>query len=483
MTQTTKQRSAADMIVGYFRDFRVLRETRREYWGIQIINVLDCTFYFAMLTIATLFLSTDLKMSDEDAGYAVALFTSATILMLTVSGALTDWLGIRKGLRVSMISMLILRGAVLYVGLTPSLPNRGLIASALLLLMAPFMAGIQTIYQASCQRFTTKHSRGAGFNLWYLFMNIGAAAGGYAVDFVRLRIKVGNVHIFTLGVICAVLCFVCGELMIRCEEQLRGSDEEPEAKKAKPEKKSPLKILVDVVRQPAFLRLMVLIALVLGVRAVYTYMYLLMPKYWERTIGPEAQIGVLNMMNPIGIVIGIILFIPLVGRFKVFNLLVYGSMFSAIALFPMAVPWRLYGPDISQSHYYMAILCMFLLTVGEVLWSPKLYEYTAAIAPEGREGTYLGFSMIPWFLAKTLVSAFSGHMLAHWSPEKVVVNGVAIPLQQALIQGQVPYWHSPAAMWLILGLYALTGCIVAALLQGWLTQGARWKKESATQAH
>jgi MFS family permease len=479
MTQATKQRSAAGMIAGYFRDFGVLRETRREYWGIQIINVLDCTFYFAMLTIATLFLSTDLKMSDENAGYAVALFTSATILMLTISGSLTDWLGIRKGLRISMISMLILRAAVLYVGLTPSLPNRGIIVSALLLLMAPFMAGIQTIFQAACQRFTTKRSRGAGFNLWYLFMNIGAAAGGYAVDFVRLRIKVGNVHIFTLGVICAALCFVCGEFMIRREEQLRGSDEEPEAKETRREKKSPLKILIDVVRQPAFFRLMVLIALVLGVRAVYTYIYLLMPKYWERTIGPEAQIGVLNMINPIGIVIGIILFIPLVGRFKVFNLLVYGSMVSAFALFPLAVPWRIYGPDISQSHYYMAILCMILLTIGEVLWSPKLYEYTAAIAPEGQEGTYLGFSMIPWFLAKTLVSAFSGHMLAHWSPEKVMINGTAIPLQQALIQGQVSYWHTPAAMWLILGLYALAGCIAAAFFQGWLTQGARWKKESA----
>lgn len=470
------------MIAGYFRDFGVLRGTRLEYWGIQIINFLDCTFYFAMLTIATLFLSTDLKMSDEDAGYAVAVFTSATTLLLTVSGALTDWLGIRKGMRVSMISALILRAALLYVGLTPSLPNRGLIASALLLLMAPFMAGIQTIFQAACQRFTTKISRSAGFNLWYLFMNIGAAAGGAAIDIVRLRLKVGNVHIFTLGVISAVLCLLCNELMIRREEQLRGPDEEPETKEAKPEKKSPLKILIDVVRQPAFLRLIVLIALVLGVRAVYTYMYILMPKYWERTIGPDAQIGVLNMINPIGIVIGLILFIPLANRFKVFNLLVYGSMVSAVALFPLAVPWRLYGPDISQAHYIMAILSMILLTIGEVLWSPKLYEYTAAIAPEGQEGTYLGFSMIPWFLAKTLVSAFSGHMLTYWSPEKVVVEGAVVPLQQALIQGQVSYWQSPAAMWLILGLYALVGCIVAALLQGWLTQGAHWKKETVAQA-
>jgi MFS family permease len=483
MTETTARRSAGDMIVGYFRDFGILRETHREYWGIQIVNFLDCTFYFAMLTIATLFLSTDLKMNDANAGYAVALFTSATTLMLTVSGAMTDWLGIRKALRLSMISMLVLRAAVLFVGLTPSLPNRGLIAAVLLLLMAPFMAGIQTVFQASCQRFTTKRSRSAGFNLWYLFMNIGAAVGAYAVDAVRLHLKVGNVHIFTMGVACAVLCLIVGEWMIRREDQLRGADEEPEPQEAKKAKRSsPLQILVDVLRQPAFFRLIVLIALILGVRAVYTYMYLLMPKYWERTIGPEAQIGVLNMINPIGIVIGLVLFIPLANRFKVFDLLVYGAMVSAVALFPLAVPWQTYGGDIAQSHYTMAILCMVLLTVGEVLWSPKLYEYTAAIAPEGQEGTYLGFSMIPWFLAKTLVSALSGHMLTRWSPEHVAVNGVQVPLQQAMIQNQVPYWQSPAAMWLILGAYALAGCVVAALLQGWLTQGARWKKEVSPAA-
>ena len=69
----------------------------------------------------------------------------------------------------------------------------------------------------------------------------------------------------------------------------------------------------------------------------------------------------------------------------------------------------------------------------------------------------------------------SGHLLAHWSPEMVVVNGVSLPLQQAMIQGRVSYWHSPAAMWLVLGVWAVVGCLAAVLIRGWLTQGARWK--------
>lgn len=510
MTQTPANKSAAAMMVAYFKDFGVLRETRKEYWGIQIVNFLDCTFYFALLTIATLFLSHDLGLTDKEAGRVFTVFTAAVTILLTFSGMVCDWLGIRKSLRLSLWSMLILRAAMVGVGLMSALPHRGLMAMVLLALMAPATAAMQTIFQAATQRYTTKKSRSAGFNLWYLFMNIGAAAGGYSIDYVRLVLKVPNVHIFTMGVGTAVLCLIVGEAMIRSEEQLRGADEGPASAEEKPVRKKPLEIMRDVIHEPALFRLIVLIALILGVRAVYTYLYMLMPKYWERTIGPDAAIGGLNMINPIGIVIGLILFIPLANKFKVFNMLVFGAMVSAVSLLPMALPWQLFAPPaagvhnvttgclswlgslfhsetiaglrcwwmmngsgIANAHYMMAILCMVIVTVGEVLWSPKLYEYTAAIAPKGQEGTYLGLSMIPWFLAKSLVSWFSGDWLTRWCPEKVTINGADVPLQQAMINNQLPYWQTPAAMWLVLGLYAFAGCLIAVWLRGWLTQGVR----------
>jgi hypothetical protein len=154
-------------------------------------------------------------------------------------------------------------------------------------------------------------------------------------------------------------------------------------------------------------------------------------------------------------------------------MLVYGAMVSAFSLFPLALPWRMFGSDIATAHYLMALVCMVIVTIGEVVWSPKLYEYTAAIAPKGQEGTYLGLSLVPWFVAKTLVSAFSGHLLEHWSPEKVTINGAEVPLQQAMINNQLPYWQTPAAMWLVLGAYAFAGCLIAVWLRGWLTRGVR----------
>ena len=469
-------KSALAMMKQYFLDFAVLRETKREYWGIQLINVLDCTAYFGIITIGTLFLSKEIGLSDAYAGYVLAAFTSLVVIFLTVSGTVTDWLGVRLSLRASLLVTLLLRAGTAYVGLTPGFPHRGIVTAVLIVLMAPFTASIQTVYQAACNRFTTKRSRSAGFNLWYLFVNLGGALSGYSIDVVRLQLKISNAHIFTMGAVLAALCLVVSELMIRDETQEVGPGEEPEAPVEKKGKQSPWIIFRNVVTEKAFARLMVLITLILGVRAVYAYVYLIMPKYWERTIGADAQIGVLNMINPIGIVVGLILFIPLANRFSVFSMLIYGAIISSVALFPMALPWTAYGSSISQAHYLMAFLCMVILTIGEVLWSPKLYEYTAAIAPKGQEGTYLGLSMIPWFLAKTLVGALSGHLLMRWSPEKVEVGGLQLSLQDALKTGQLPYWQTPSAMWFILGLYALSGCVIALLLRNWLTEGARWKR-------
>jgi predicted MFS family arabinose efflux permease len=485
MSETPAARkTAAEMIAAYIKDFGVLRETNREYWGIQIINFLDCMAYFAILTVASVFLSEDLGLTDKQAGYSVAAFTSAVTILLLASGVFTDWLGIRKSLRITMMAQFVLRLAMVVVALAPGLPHRGILASGLLLLMAPFIASIQTVYQASCQRFTTKRSRSAGFNLWYLFMNVGAGAGTIMIDVLRLKFHLANAHIFTMGAVAAVLCLIAGAALVRNEQQLLGPDDPPEPAKSQRtgERKSPLKIMIEVVTEPTLWRLLVLIALTLGVRAVYAYMYLLMPKYWLRTIGPDAAFGTLNAINPFGIVIGLILFIPLANKFNLFKMLVYGSMFSALSLFPMAVPWTFYGSNIVTAHYVMALICMVLLTIGEVAWSPKLYEYTAAIAPKGQEGTYLGLSMLPWFLAKTLVSVFSGHLLGRWSPETVSVNGTAVPLKEALMHHQVSYWNSPAAMWLILGTYAMAGCWGAVLLRGWLTQGARLNSGSPAPA-
>lgn len=477
MTQSQAPQKADNIVVRYFKDFGVLRETRKEYWGLQIVNFLDSMFYFAMITVASMFLSRDLGFDDKQAGYSITLFTSATTLMLLLSGAATDWLGIRKSITTCMCVLFFLRLGVVFVGLNEWLPNRGIMASVLLLMTAPFMAGMQTSFQAATARFTTRRSRSAGFNLWYLFSNFGGVAAGLSVDTLRVWLKIpnANTHIFTLGVVTAALCLVVTRAFIRREEQLVSPDDPDEEVKSQTavERKAPLTAIKEMFAHSALWRLIALITLILGVRAVFVYFYLIMPKYWERTIGTDANIGLLTAINPIGVVVGLIVLIPIIGRFPVFRMLIYGAMVTAIALLPMAVPWNLYPWGIETNHYAMAICAMVLVTIGEVIWSPRLNEYTASIAPKGQEGAYMGMSMIPWFAAKTGVSLLSGHLLIRWSPETVKIAGQDVPLKEAMVSGQLGYWDRPEAMWLILGLYAVVGCLIAWMLRKWFESAPR----------
>lgn len=477
-------------IVGYFRDFQVLRETPREYWGIQLINFVDSAAYFSLLTVITIFLSDEVHLSDTDAGYVVTILTSLTTIFLLFSGFITDSLGIIRSLWLSFCMRALLTTTIVLLATTDDFQGRSFLINAAIIGLAPALAMVQTSFQSAVKRYTNERSRSAGFSLWYLFMNVGAAASGIMIDVMRLHFGLSTVWVIGSGVLTSLFCMIALFAFVKREEQY-GDD-----KRFAPYVPLPshddekqltfggkiISIMKAVMQESAFWRFLALITLLLGVRAAFVYMYLLMPKYWLRVLGDDAAIGTLNAINPVLIIVGLILFIPLTNRYSIFKMLVYGALISSLSLFALALPWQGVGAMIAPlssilpvhwfedpfvaSYYAMAVLAMVLLSIGEVIWSPKMQEYTAAIAPAGQEGTYLGLSMLPWFMAKTLVGLLSGHMLARWVPEGVDAR---------LRQGQIGFWEAPEAMWLILGLVALAGPIFALLGQKWFTKGARWQ--------
>jgi hypothetical protein len=50
---------ASNVISRYFSDFKVLKDTRQEYWALQGVNILDCIAYFAMYNVVIVSLSAD----------------------------------------------------------------------------------------------------------------------------------------------------------------------------------------------------------------------------------------------------------------------------------------------------------------------------------------------------------------------------------------------------------------------------------------
>ena len=336
--------------------------------------------------------------------------------------------------------------------------------------------------------------------VWIMAMNVGAAGGGFLIDIIYLQMDLPHVHVFTFGIFTGVACLLAAALTVRRTEQLRSPEEaaEPEAEKDEVEaetgeavdgvrevspslgeaeapeqqKRGPLDIVKAVLTEPVFWRFLVLVTLLLGVRAVFLYIALLHPKFWYRVIGPEAKVGLLQAFNPVLVIIGLILFIPLLHRFNVYKMLVFGAMITSISMFIIAIP-PMGDVDVATWTYGTTIAFLLILTVGELIWSPRLQEYTAAIAPLGQEGTYLGLSMVPYFLAKLVVSGLSGKMLERWCPRPP--EDEPLQLQDKIAAGEVPFFESPYMMFTILGAVALIGTIVAILGKPWFTKGAHFK--------
>jgi dipeptide/tripeptide permease len=154
----------------------------------------------------------------------------------------------------------------------------------------------------------------------------------------------------------------------------------------------------------------------------------------------------------------ITILVPLVGalsgRFSSYSMITIGSSFASLPVFLLALPRQWFqgladgwlghlighvwlGVEGRVDPLYVSVsLFVFFFSIGEAIWSPRLYEYTAAIAPKGKEGSYMAMSLLPYFVAKLFVGMLSGRLLQTYCP------------------AEGPR-HSET-LWLIVGLMALT---------------------------
>lgn len=95
---------------------------------------------------------------------------------------------------------------------------------------------------------------------------------------------------------------------------------------------------MEVWKESAFRKLILFLVLTMGVRIVFTLQFLVMPKYYVRTLYDDFAIGSINAVNPAIIVSGLILLIPVLGRFSTVGLMIAGMSISAFSLVSWPFP-------------------------------------------------------------------------------------------------------------------------------------------------
>jgi dipeptide/tripeptide permease len=189
---------------------------------------------------------------------------------------------------------------------------------------------------------------------------------------------------------------------------------------------------------------MTLLAFVALVKFIFTHMHITVPKFMLREIGPLAIFGKVIALNGLMLMILPPLISNFLKRFKPLTTIVIGTFISACSLLFLTVDYSFYEGILNylswdfHAVYVPVIAFIAVFSVGEAIWNPKLYEYTANIAPKGQESTYMALSCLPWYLGKFPAAWLSGMLLANYCPETGERNSQMMWLIIALITFTAP---------------------------------------------
>src|SRR2546421_11000697 len=82
-------------------------------------------------------------------------------------------------------------------------------------------------------------------------------------------------------------------------------------------------------------------------------------------------------------------------------------------------------------YYIMAAAYLTVFSVGEAFYSPRVYEYAAAIAPPGQEASYGSLAYLPFLVGKLLVGTgglFFGAVFSREGPPPFGNQWAVLPL-------------------------------------------------------
>jgi len=473
--------TTATKLKNFLRQFTGLRSAPRELWIVLAAYILENIAYkLSSSQVLPGWLSLELGMGDETKGITIGIWSALVTLFTVLVGSFTDAVGIRRTFLIGFTICLSARMVMVAAGVKWLALVAGLLPLALgLALMTPVMA-------AAMRRYSTAAQRSVAFSLYYALMNLGFAIGARLFDHLRhtlgetggwlvpgLHTEIGTYRVMILWSVAftlpglALTWFFLRDGVEATETGVRVVPVEPQ----KSGEKNPLPVAArlfgELWRQPLFFRFLLFMALVVGVKMIFFYVDYVIPDFAKREISPDAPFAQVSAMLNALLILGLA---PLCGvlmqKVSAYRAITIGSVISAASVFFLAVPPALFQPladgwlgDLIV-HRWLAVagpvnplyISIFLFTVGlsigEALWSPRLYEYAAAIAPKGREASYMAMTSLPYFFAKCGAGFLSGWLLVNFCP----ATGA----------------RHPQTMWLIIGGMALVTPLGAILFRKYI---------------
>jgi MFS family permease len=447
-------------------------------FGLKMVIV---TAYKLLNVVITGWAIKDLHLNDAQSQWVFAIWGTFIMVATLISGSLTDALGMRRTLMLGLILSVVFR-SVMFASTN--------VWVALLFGMLPAAIGeafCTPVLVAATRKFTTPEQRSVAFSIFYAIMNAGFLIAYFFRDsaFSALPpdqngmvsfagMPFSQERVLILVSIALELFMVPLLLLMRADKVESATDATgiPEkgflgklgATMSNTARDTGRQLMV-LVRHPGFARLLTFLALIGLLKIVFGTMDSVLPTFAEREIGPEGRdrVGRFNAVNSILILV----LAPLIGvltrKRSAFSMVIFGGIVTAASFVFMSLPGRMFTDladgwlgDVVGHRYLnlsgvvhpyivMIVLWQVVFSIGEALYSPRVYEYAASIAPKGQEASFAALSYIPLLMGKLANGALFAGMMEHYCP----ATGP----------------RDPGGMWMIVGLLVLMAPLLLLLLR------------------
>jgi len=392
----------------------------RPFWVANITELFERLSYYGVNAVLAIYLHESLKFSETRTGDLIGFFGGIVWLLPLVGGPLADKFGFRRMLAFAYLVMSLgyfLLGSLSaswMAGFREALP---LATVVLIILFIPAMgpAIVKPCVVGTTARASKENVRSLGYSIYYTLVNVGGMLGPLIAGWVHEHVGVESV--FRVCALSVLLMFF-GILLFFRDPREQGE----------PTHTSFAQVGKNFWRVVSNVKFMTFLVIFSGFYFVFWQEFIALPLYLHKFVDPNVSIEYLLAVDPTVVILFTIPVNYLVRKWKPFRAMTIGLLVSSLswvlltigALLPvmdsLAGAFGSIGINIKGTTL-LASVALVVLAAGELILSPRLYEYVSRLAPPGQQGVYMGFAFLPVAIGFYVAGAVGGRLVQHFGTD------------------------------------------------------------------
>jgi len=389
----------------------LLRKSRfpRTFWAANSLELFERWAYYGVFNLLALYLTGSeaagaLGFTQVEKGLVMGIVNAILYFLPVVTGSIADRFGYK---RVLLIAFIILSTGYFIMGMVSSFAGVFLAFFYVAIGAALF----KPIISATIARTTDESNSSVGFGIFYMIINIGGLIGPLLASELR-EISWNYIFIMSSGAILLNIIV----LLIFYKDPGNNLEAEPFAQAMR-------KVFHNIYLALKDVKFTLFLVIIIFGWTVYWQFFFSLPVYIEQWVDTSVIYqGIHNIfprladslatadgiilaekllvLDALFIVAIQVLLSSMVMRFKPINTMIAGFLVNAIGI-TLALLTR---------NGWFLVLSIFIFSLGEMSFSPKILEYIGRLAPADKAALYMGTNFLPMAFGNFFAGFLSGRV-------------------------------------------------------------------------